>query len=54
MQYRLVALFAVSVTAVHVILTGGSNAILPRSEEDIIDNVGIAANVLSKPRHHWR
>lgn len=46
MQYRLVALFAVTVTAVPVILTGGSNAILPRVE-DAIDNAGIAANVLS-------
>lgn len=47
MQYRLVALFAMTVTAVPVILTGGINAILPRSKEDLTDNVGIAANPLS-------
>ncbi|KAJ5792148.1 uncharacterized protein N7503_008126 [Penicillium pulvis] len=47
MQYRLVALFAMTVTAVPVILTGGSNAILPRWEEYLTNNVGIAANALS-------
>ncbi|KAJ5539144.1 hypothetical protein N7513_007476 [Penicillium frequentans] len=36
-----------TVTAVPVILTGGSNAVLPRSEEDLTDNVGIAVNALS-------
>ncbi|KAJ5643041.1 uncharacterized protein N7484_005548 [Penicillium longicatenatum] len=46
MQYRLVALFAVTVTAVPIILTGGSNAVLPRSE-DLIDQVDVLANVLS-------
>ncbi|KAJ5885701.1 hypothetical protein N7504_011537 [Penicillium tannophilum] len=47
MQYRLVALFAMTVTAVPVILTGGSNVILPRSEDGLTDNVGIVANALS-------
>ncbi|KAJ6010484.1 hypothetical protein N7451_001896 [Penicillium sp. IBT 35674x] len=36
-----------TVAAVPVILTGGSNAVRPRSEEDLIDNAGTAANVLS-------
>ncbi|KAJ6096817.1 hypothetical protein N7486_007563 [Penicillium sp. IBT 16267x] len=47
MQYRLVVLFTGTVTAVPIVLTGGSSAILSRSEEDLIGNVGIAVNVLS-------